>query len=98
MNREFGEVGSFGSRGCFAGVAPLRRALGSSGDSGRPSCSAVQHSFDAMLELPMVKEVGDAPREVCVLLITDETAPRSMAVKTQKAGRHSRHKRVEDWQ
>jgi len=55
VNLEFGEVASFGSRGCFAGVAPLRRALGSSGESGRPSCSAVQHSFDAMFELRVVR-------------------------------------------
>lgn len=55
MNREFGEVASFGSRGRFVGVAPLRRALGSSGESGLPSCVAVQHSFDAMFELQVVR-------------------------------------------
>jgi hypothetical protein len=50
VKREFGELASFGRRGRFAGVAWLTRALGSSGESGRPSCSAVQQSFDAMME------------------------------------------------
>jgi hypothetical protein len=46
VKREFNDVGVFGSKGCFAGVTLLRRALGSSGESGRPSCSAVQHRRD----------------------------------------------------
>jgi hypothetical protein len=49
VKREFGELASFGRRGRFAGVAWLTRALGSPGESGRPSCSAVQQSFDAMV-------------------------------------------------
>ena len=85
MNREFGEVASFGSRGCLAGVAPLRRALGSSGESGRPSCSAVQQSFDAMFELRVVSYARVTSQEVCVLLTVNETAPRGMA--TEYKGR-----------
>ena len=50
MKCEFNDAGVFGSRGCFAGVTLLRRALGSSGESGRPSCSAVQHRRDAIAE------------------------------------------------
>ena len=48
MKREFNDAGVFGSKGCFAGVTLLRRALGSPGESGRPSCSAVQHRRDAI--------------------------------------------------
>lgn len=48
MKREFKDAGVLGSKGCFAGVTLLRRALGSSGESGRPSCSAVQHRRDAI--------------------------------------------------
>jgi hypothetical protein len=46
---EFGEPVGFGRSGRLAGVAALRRALGSSGEPDRSSCSAVQHSFEAML-------------------------------------------------
>jgi hypothetical protein len=46
---EPGEPVCFGSKGWLAGVAWLTRALGSSGEPGRPSCSAVQHNLDAMI-------------------------------------------------
>lgn len=46
---EFGDVEPFDRRGRFAGVASVTRTLGSSGESARPSCSAVQHSLEAML-------------------------------------------------
>lgn len=49
MKRELGELVSLGKRGRLAGVGWLRRALGSSGESARPSCAAVQHKFDAMM-------------------------------------------------
>lgn len=50
VKREFGDAAAcFGSSGSRAGVAALMRALGSSGESGRPSCSAVQHSLDAIV-------------------------------------------------
>lgn len=39
----------FGSSGSCAGVDALTRALGSSGESDLPSCSAMQHSLEAML-------------------------------------------------
>jgi hypothetical protein len=45
---ELGDAGSVVSSGSFAGVAALTRALGISGESERSSCSAVQHSLDAM--------------------------------------------------
>jgi hypothetical protein len=45
---EFGDATSGLSRGALAGVAELTRALGSSGESERPSCSAVQHNLEAM--------------------------------------------------
>lgn len=89
MKREFGELGSRGSRGCFAGVAPLGRALGSSGESGRPSCSAVQHSFDAMFALRDTKQTRGEAEEICILLTLDEAVPRGMAAKhTEKEGTH----------
>lgn len=49
VNCEFGDAASVVSSGSFAGVAALTRALGSSGESERSSCSAVQHSLDAMV-------------------------------------------------
>jgi hypothetical protein len=47
---EFGELGCLGRSGRLAGVVALTRALGSSGEPERPSCSAVQHSFEAMVQ------------------------------------------------
>jgi hypothetical protein len=47
---EFGEPGCFGSSGLLAGVVALTRALGSSGEPERPSCSAVQQSLEAMVQ------------------------------------------------
>jgi hypothetical protein len=49
VKREPGEPVHLGRSGRFAGVSWLGRALGSSGDSERWSCSAVQHSLVAMM-------------------------------------------------
>jgi hypothetical protein len=49
VKREPDDPEIFGSKGRFAGVASLTRTLGSSGEPGRPSCSAVQHSLDAIV-------------------------------------------------
>ena len=46
MKREPGDPEILGSKGRFAGVASLTRTLGSSGEPGRPFCSAVQHNLD----------------------------------------------------
>lgn len=51
VSREQLDSAAFGRRGIAAGVASLTRTLGKSGESDRPSCSAEQHSFDAIAEM-----------------------------------------------
>jgi hypothetical protein len=54
-----GEVVCFGRRGNLAGIAAFMRALGSTGEPERDSCSVVQHSFEVMMS---VKKSGKRTR------------------------------------
>lgn len=58
MKREVREPSACNRRGRFAGVASLTRAFGGSGESVRPSCSAVQHSLDAIAQMESAVREG----------------------------------------
>jgi len=79
---EFGDAVSAVSNGNFAGVAALTRALGNSGESERPSCSAVQHSFEAIVACEerraMMRDFGRVGK--CELKFVDlAPSPRGVA-------------------